>query len=311
VGKIETEIGDSMVQTLERFDYDGLWKDMIKRFFWQMLEMVLLELYRDADTNKEPEFLDKEFRDILNTADPSIHTSPHYADYVIKVPLKNGGEEWLILHVEVQQGKGGGDLNFRMYHYKSLIFAHYMKDPVALAIITGKRPESEAKHYSHIHYGTESLYRYNRLTLMDLKDEELLASNNPIALAFYAAKVASQSKEELQKYTYLRTLTELLADRGWNMNDKRDLMLFLERIINLRDAQLRRQYREYQQKLNEEGKIVYVSVMDEYYLEKAREEAKQEMAKEIAKNLLADGISPDIIAKNAGLSLKQVHSLKN
>jgi len=284
-----------------------------------MLEMVLPELYRDADTNKEHELLDKEFRDILNTADPSIHTSPHYADYVIKVPLKNGGEEWLILHVEIQQGKGGGDLSARMYHYKSLIFAHYMKDPVALAIITGKRPENEAKYYSHIHYGTESLYRYNRLVLTELNDEELLASDNPISLAFYAAKAALQSKEELQKYTYLRTLTELLAERGWNGEDKRDLMLFLERIINLKDAQLRRQYREYRQKLDEEGKVVYISVMDEYYIEQAMEKGMEKgiekgMEKgkeEMVRNLFANGFSPDVIAKSAELPLDKVQSWLN
>jgi hypothetical protein len=35
----------------------------------------LPELYDDADTGTEPRFLDKEFRDILNTADPEIRTS--------------------------------------------------------------------------------------------------------------------------------------------------------------------------------------------------------------------------------------------
>ena len=156
----------SAQQNQDRFDHDGLWKDLIDRFFWYLLEMVLPELYKDADTNKNYTFLDKEFRDVLNTADPQIHTSPHFADYVIDVPLKNGASEVVILHVEVQ-GQGGGDLSVRMYHYKCLIFAHYGRDPIALAIITDKRPENETPHYSCSRYGTKSFYGYNRLVLAD------------------------------------------------------------------------------------------------------------------------------------------------
>ena len=61
----------------ERFDYDGFYKKLIKRFFWNLLEMALPDLYADADTSGEYEFLDKEFSDVLNTGDPvmSITTS--------------------------------------------------------------------------------------------------------------------------------------------------------------------------------------------------------------------------------------------
>ncbi len=294
----------------ERIDHDSTWKDLIDRFFYPLLEMALPELYQDTDTTKKHSLLDKEFRDILNTSDPTIHTSPHFADYVIRVPLKKGGEEWLILHIEVQ-GEGGNDLPTRMFHYQSMIFDHYQKNPVALAVITDKRPEKEADYFSHSHYGTEIVYRYNKLALSDLNDDELLESDNPMALAFYAARVALQSKEEVQKYNYLYTLTELLTERGWSMEDKRDLMLFLERIINLKDVNLRHQYREYQQRLSREGKIMYVTVMDEYYLEKAKEEGIAEYQKEMVKNLLANGVAPDVIAKSAGMPIERVRTLLN
>ena len=98
-----------------RFDYDDFWKSLINRFFWNLLEMALPDLYADADTSREHIILDKEFSDVLNTGDPEIHESPHFADFVIKVPMKNGGEEWLILNLEIQ-GKGGADLPTRMFH---------------------------------------------------------------------------------------------------------------------------------------------------------------------------------------------------
>jgi hypothetical protein len=66
-------------------DHDGMWKDLIRKFFPYLLKRAIPGLYAEAELSAEPKFLDKEFRDILNTADPAIHKSPHYADYVLEV----------------------------------------------------------------------------------------------------------------------------------------------------------------------------------------------------------------------------------
>jgi hypothetical protein len=275
VKKSETpESGDKDSGQQERFDYDGFWKDLIERFFYPLLGRVLPALYEKADIGKPPRFLDKEFRDILNVADPAIHTSPHFADYVLEVPLKNGDAAWVLLHIEVQAG-GGGDLNVRMYHYQCLIFAHYRREPIALAIVTDKRPKGEALFYSHSDCGTEVHYRYNRFAVLDLDDDELLRSENPIDFVFYAAKQAVSCKEEHQKLRYLRVVLGLLTERGWSTEDKRDLMLFAERILNLKDKNLIRQYTQYQRELSEEGKIMYVSLLER--------EMRQEMSQEYLK----------------------------
>ena len=91
---------------MEHFDYDGFWKDLIERFFGPFLSRALPELYADADLSQEPRFLDKEFRDLLQTSDLELHRSPRFADYLLDVPLKNGGDAWVLLHIEVQ-GSGG------------------------------------------------------------------------------------------------------------------------------------------------------------------------------------------------------------
>ena len=294
----------------QRFDYDAFWKNLINRFFWNLLEMALPDLYADADTSREHELLDTKFTDVLNTNDPEIHTSPHFADYVIKVHMKNGDEQWLILHVEIQ-GKGGEDLPGRMHHYKCLIFAHYKKEPVALAIITDKRPGKEALSYSYYHYGTKSVYEYNNLVITDLDDDVLLSSSNPIALVFYAAKAALKVKEELQKFNYLRTLTGLLAERGWDRNEKRDLLLFIIRIINLKDEALQQQYWAYRQQLDKEGKLMYEPFLKQVEERMAEQRGRAEGKEEMARELMANGVSPDIIARSAGLPVERVRALVN
>jgi hypothetical protein len=251
---IRPEIETADTTNRKNFDYDGFWKDLIERFFYPLLKRALPELHEEADITVAPRFLDKEFRDILNTSDPKIHTSPHFADYILEVPLKNGNSEWVIVHIEAQ-GRGGGNLAVRMRTYESLIFAHYQREPAALAIVTDRRPANEPKFYSHNRYGTKSVYEYNILDLPELDDDVLLASDNPIDLVLYAAKFAMKTKEELRKFNFLHKTVGLLNERGWSMEEKRDLLLFIERIVNMRDETLITQYREILEQESKEGKL--------------------------------------------------------
>jgi predicted transposase YdaD len=303
-------------------DHDGMWKDLIGKFFPSLLKRAIPELYEEAELSAEPKFLDKEFLDILNTADPTIHKSAHYADYVLEVPLKDGGAEFVIIHIEIQGRGGRGNLAERMYHYKCLIYAHYRKEPAALAIITEGRRKKE-RFYSHSCFGTETIYRYNNLVLAELDDSGLLESDSPIDLAFYAAKCALRSKEEFQKYSYLRTLAGLLAERGWEPEEKRELMLFIERILYIADKALAEKYREYRLQLSEEGKFMYIPF---YELDAAAEVEKRGIEKgklegklegelkgklEIARKLLARGDSPDTVSSISGLPKEKILKLMN
>jgi hypothetical protein len=230
------------------------------------------------------------------------HKNSHFTDSLVDVPLKNGSAKSVLHHVE-SQAQGGGDLAERMNFYRCCIYAHYRREPAAVAIITDKRPKNESRSYSHNHYGTGIVYDYNNLVLLELDDEELISSDNPIDIVLYAAKYAAKAKRELQKYKYLRKATELLAERGWSMEDKRRLMLCMERIMNLEDKALKARYREYQEQLDKEGKIVYVSIAEEYYTEKGK--------LEVARNLLADEVSPDVIVRNTGLPIEKIRELMN
>jgi predicted transposase/invertase (TIGR01784 family) len=206
-----------------------------------------------------------------------------------------------------------------MYTYKSLIFVHYQREPVALAIITDKRPKKELAYYSHNHYGTKSFYRFNSLILLELDDNELLASDNPIDLVLYAAKFTLKTKEEHQKFSFLRNIVGLLNERGWSMEEKRDLLLFIERIVNMRNEVLITQYKGILEQENREGRAMYIPLImrdsaaeiEQHGREEGRKEGRKEGKLEVARKLLARGISPDIIAESAEVSLDQIQGLMN
>jgi hypothetical protein len=166
-------------------------------------------------------------------------------------------------------------------------------------------------------------YQYNNLVLAELDDGELASGGNPIDLAFYAAKCALRSGEEFQKYNYLRTLAGLLAERGWEAEEKRELMLFIERILYIADKELAEKYREYRRQLSEEGKFMYIPFYEldaaaevkkrgiEEGIEKGIERGIEKGKLEVARKLLARGDSPDTVSSIADLPKEKILELMN
>ena len=61
--------------------------------------------------------------------------------------------------------------------------------PVALAILTDKRPSTETPgKFEFSEYGTKLLYKYNLFEVYDQDDDKLLNSDNPFDSFIYAAK---------------------------------------------------------------------------------------------------------------------------
>ena len=298
----------------ERFDHDGFWKDFIKRFWREMLKRTLPDLYADADLSKEPKFLDTALRDTLFTPGAEEHNFAKFVDQLIEIPLKNGHYRLILLHIEIQ-GPGGEDISFRMVTYCCLIFSHYQREPVALAILTSPRPNETLGVYESSQYGTRHIYHYNCFELYNQDEEELLASDNPFDLVLYAAKKAALCKnEEQQKFTYLLQLTRLMSEKGWSAEDRKDVLVFIERIINLQNRELFEQYVAEFMKMKGEPNMAYVSFIEEYFRNEGRAEGRAEgkaegrtegeyqARLEMAQKMQAGGMPPQDILKYTGLS---------
>lgn len=293
----------------ERRDEDNLWKDIVQSFFYPMLKRAIPALYDDADREKEPRFLDKELRKVAH----SLPGGAHVADFLVEVPLQNGASEWVLMHIEIQS-KGGDSLPFRMFHYKSLIFAMYKRESVALALLTDKRPKSEPEFYQSSLYDTVTTYRYNRLSVPALDEAELLGTDNPFDLALCAAGRALKSKrDERQKHRYMKELLGLLGDRGWNHDDKHKLLLFIERIINLKDRELTLDIVKYEKELEKEGKFMYLSLAEQVSLEKGLEQGLEQGIEkgklQVAINMLKNGLPMEDVVKFTNLPRSEIEAV--
>ena len=154
---------------------DILWKELVVKFFYEMLKRCIPELYERADRSKLTMPLEKELRSIARKVKPKVRI----ADLLVSVPLKDGKDTWLLLHCELQ-GKGGGNLAERMFMYMALIFVRYVKPVVGLAIVTDKRSIDEPVSYEWTLFGAKESYSYNRTVIMEIDPEELKTSKQPI-----------------------------------------------------------------------------------------------------------------------------------
>lgn len=303
---------NKQLSTKERADFDGLWKEAIERFLHQLLMRTLPALYNDADFSVPPEFLSKELRDTIQRPVAEEHNAPLFVDELIKIRLKNGHSEWILLHIEIQ-GSGGDDISFRMMLYCSLIFAHHRKMPVGLAILTKPRPKGEIiGTYTTEQYGASISYNYNCFEVYNQDDNALLQSDNPFDRIFLATKntisLSGKSKEE-KKFSYLIQLTKLLASKGWNIEDRRDIFNFIVRAVNLKDAALRQKFVKEIQDFQRGENMRTLSFVEEYFRDEGLERGRREEKFETARRLREMGMKDNDIHRATNLSFEDIRTL--
>ncbi len=166
---------------------DQLWKGILEEVFADMLRFIFPEAEKLFDMRRKFEFLDKELNQLF--VEPDKGSKLRLVDKLVKVFRKDGAEEWVLVHVEVQ---GQRDPLFpqRMFEYYYRIFDKYRKPITAIAIFTGTQRGTIVNRLEHYCFGTRLIYEYNTVAIKDYSDEELAASDNPFALVVLAAKKA-------------------------------------------------------------------------------------------------------------------------
>lgn len=249
----------------EKNDKDGIWKDAIEHYLPLLLKRMMPELYEDVDFTQNITYLDKELRDTIQVLMKEEHNAAKYVDTLVQLPLKTGKSQLVLLHIEVQ-GEGGEDISLRMILYCCLIFAHYGRMPVALAVLTDKRPSDEKPgKFEFQEYGTELIYKYNLFEIYEQSDEELLNSDNPFDSFIYAAKEYSKYRSQASRLKYLLRITRSLQALGLNTKERAGILVLISRLINLEDKKLREQYFEELKKMKGENKMTELTWIEEHF----------------------------------------------
>ncbi|MGK5091679.1 hypothetical protein WDW89_06635 [Deltaproteobacteria bacterium TL4] len=246
---------------------DEIWKEIIELLFEEFCAFFLPDLAKHIDFQKEVEFLEKERARLF----PESEEIGRRVDKLIKVYLKSGQEQWILIHVEVQ---GYRDTNFseRMFVYYYRVYDRFKQKLVAFALFTDPSPNYKPERYDYEFYGTKLEYSYRHYKVLEQEESELLNQSNPFALAIIAAQYALKAKgNEDQKIVFKLKLIRILLECEYSKEQIRHLFRFIDGLLKLNDEMKRRLFYEELHHLQGEHAMPFLTDVEEVAMEKGIE----------------------------------------
>ena len=212
-------------------DYDSPWKDILETYFQSAMELCFPKIAMQVDWARGVQLLSKEFQKIVRRSELGRRN----VDVLVQVWSREGLEQWVLLHVEVQAQR---DLEFprRMFDYHSRFCQRYNRPVASLAILADAHPEWKPTAFKQALWGCESQLRFPVCKLLDLARNEtrLLRNPNPFAIVVLAQIKALQTQGALrQRRVWKTTLARLGYERNYPKRVVLDLFSFVDWIMDL------------------------------------------------------------------------------
>lgn len=283
---------------------DILWKVVMEEVFADLLRFIFPDADQVYNMERGFEYLDKELAELY--PEPDEEKDIRFADKLVKVFHRDGEEEWVLLHIEIQ-GDTSRRMEFseRMYEYFYRIRDRYRKPVSAVAIFTGQNEKDMPDRYTYEYRSTRLTYEYPVMSILDFSDEELDKSSNPFAQVVLAAKM-SLLEEKIPEDDLLALkllIANKLQEKGFGKVKTRAILNFLRNYVLFENPGMNRKFDE-QVKLNDK-----YNIMDT--LEYVRMEAKEENQITVVKNLITTTeFSDERIASIVGVSVSFVKEVR-
>ncbi|MEI7586689.1 hypothetical protein [Runella sp.] len=298
---------------------DILWKSLLEDIFPEFLKYFISQADDIFDFSLGVSFLDKELEQLF----PEGNTSNHRADKLAKVYLKNGIEQWILVHVEVQ---GYEDETFpeRMFQYFYRIRDRYSQSVMAFAILTDANKRYRPKEYRYKFFETEVIYSYHFLKLTDYKPIDFQPNNNLFAIALEVAWHGLQKKslDDTKLYKLKFDLCRRVLNRGYTFQDFVKLFNFIKFYVSFGNQEL---FAKFEEEIRTEtnqpqSNMGIVEAVEVYIKQKAEEiglergmqkgmeEGELKKAKIAIPKLFMRGMSIEDIAETLEVSSKFVRA---
>ncbi len=212
-------------------DYDSPWKEAIEVFFQPFLALFYPHIEADIDWSRGFVFLDKELQKIL----PKAKTGRLYVDKLVKVWRKNGDEEWVLIHIEVQAQRDS-DFPRRMYGYNTRLFDVYNRTVVSLAVLIDDEPGWRPNHFEAKLWGWSVRMEWETAKLLDFKprEAELQQSANPFAKVVLAQLAAMETRDDPDRRGAIKfKLIRDLYEQGFSKESIDRLFGLIDWVIDL------------------------------------------------------------------------------
>ncbi|MHA4811728.1 RpnC/YadD family protein [Flavitalea flava] len=290
---------------------DLLWKGIIEDLFADFLRFFFPRADEIFDMERNPEFLDKELEQ-LYPGNKIEH--PKFVDKLVKLYKKDGVEEWLLIHIEVQ---GYRDKYFsrRMFTYFYRILDHLKKEVASLAIFSDNDRNYHPDTYEYKSLDTSNIFRFKTYKIKGQNEVELENSDNPFAIVILTVLISLQKgekePEDLLKLSV--ALVKRLLKKGFSMDKIEQILTFLKSYVDFERNELFIKFEEEIEVITNKKRTMGIK---ELVLQLAKEEGleqgREQMKVSLVKNLLQkSNHSLQEIADFAEVSVDFIIEVKN
>ena len=278
-------------QQAARTDHDSPWKVALEKYFKEFLQLLFTDIHDKIDWSKGHSFLDKELQQI--TADAKV--GRRYADQLIKVYAKDGSEEWVLIHVEVQ---GSTEKAFaeRMLTYWSRIKDRHKMKVLSLAVLADTNRNYLPDTFNFHHWGLKLVFSYPVAKLIDWEAnwQALETSDNIFSHVVMAQIKAKRVKDSELLLTSKTGLIRSLFERGYSKEQVVELFNIIDWMIKL-PAPLEMQFKTLVDQIQEEKKMPYINTFERLArqegLQEGLQEGRQEGRKEAEERALQEKLA--------------------
>ncbi len=250
-------------------DYDSPWKEALDVFIEAFLELFFPQAHADIDWTRPCESLDKELQRIA----PDAETGRRYVDKLVRVSLKSGAEQWVLIHVEVQTSDDP-KFAWRMYIYNCRLFDKYNREVASFAVLGDDNPRWRPDRFGYQRWGVKAELQFPVVKLLDFADrrKELEGSENPFATVVLAHLDTMETRRDQNERKDRKfRMSRRLLQSGWSENRVRQLYRLIDWMMDL-PKELERTYWNELMKYKETSHMPFVTTIERY----ARAEALEE-----------------------------------
>lgn len=195
------------------------------------MELCFPALAQDVDWSRKIEFLEQELKRISRRS----ATGDRYVDKLARLWLRNGIEQRVLLHLELQAQQRVA-YEEHVFEYNVLARLFYKLPVVSVVILADSNAQWRPTTYKTALWGCEHTFQFPIVKLLDIAcDEQALLTNpNPFSIVILAHVRSMQaSKDVAAIYQWKKRLVQLGYERGYSRENIVDLFTFIDWVMVL------------------------------------------------------------------------------
>ena len=219
-----------MKNKIPPINYDESWKYILTTLFKSGLDFFYNELFVLVDFTKPVEFIESK----LTNLDVGDHNNYKNVDKLIKCSLLDGNEQHILLHIEIEANNPYNIAQRMFIYYCALKLKFPNIEIQSLIIYLGEENPINWHLYNYKFILLEITYKCKYFNIADVKEDDLLKSDNPFAYMVLFTKWLFKNKQTMVKrFAITKKLFLILKERKIDIKTIKKVFIFVNKLVSL------------------------------------------------------------------------------